>query len=129
MQPLRIYYAATAIFLLLDYWFGVNVRVAFLEPWPAWRFFYYLFCFGCLGLMIWKPALTTIVSTVESLITLCALILHMGVRVMSLSSGVLEAGADSFIYTEEILNFLLSGFVAWWGWQRGLTALHQQLRD
>ena len=31
------YYAATVLFLLLDYGFGVNVRIAFLEPFPAAR--------------------------------------------------------------------------------------------
>lgn len=129
MQPLRIYYAATALFLLLDYWFGVNIRVAFLEPWPAWRFLYYLFCFACLGLILWRPALTTIVSTVESLITLSALILHMGVRVMSLSVGVMEQGAEGIIHIEEIANFIISGFAAWWGWQQGSTELARRLRQ
>ncbi|MGI9261888.1 MAG: hypothetical protein ACR2QR_07620 [Woeseiaceae bacterium] len=128
MQPLRIYYAATAIFLLLDYLFGINVRVAFLEPWPVWRFLYYLFCFGCLAVMLWKPALTTLVSAVESLLTLSALILHMGVRVMSLSVGVLEEGADAFIHFEEIVNFVISGSVAWWGWQRGSSEIQRWLR-
>lgn len=129
MQPLKIYYAATAIFLLLDYLFGINVRVAFLEPWPVWRFLYYLFCFGCLAVMMWKPALTLVVSTVESLLTLSALILHMGVRVMSLSAGVLEKGADGIIYSEEIMNFMISGMVAWWGWQRGSTEIQRRLSD
>lgn len=129
MQPLRIYYAATAIFLLLDYIFGVNVRVAFLEPWPLWRSLYYLFCFACLGVMLWKPALTTVVSTGESLITLSALILHMGIRVMSLSVGVMEHGADGLIHVEEILNFVISGSMAWWGWQRGSREIQKQLRS
>jgi len=124
LQQLRIYYAATAFFLLLDYGFSVNVRVAFLEPWPAWRFLYYVFCFACLGLILWRPALTTIVSTVESLITLSALILHMGVRVMSLS-----AGAGGLIHPEEIANFIISGLAAWWGWQRGSMALQRRLRE
>ncbi len=128
LQPFRVYYAATALFLLLDYGLDINVRVAFLEPWPAWRILYYLFCFGCLGLMIWRPAWTTLVTTVESLITLTALILHMGVRVMSLSVGVLEQGEDGFVYIEEIFNFIISGFAAWWGWQRGSRQLQKQLR-
>lgn len=129
MQPLRIYYAATAIFLLLDYLFGVNVRVAFLEPWPVWRLLYYLFCFACLGIMVWKPALTVAVSTIESLITLSALILHMGIRVMSLSVGVLEQGGESLVHIEEILNFVISGLVAWVGWHRGSLEIHRRLKE
>ena len=31
------YYAASIVFLLLDYGAGINLRVAFLEPWPVAR--------------------------------------------------------------------------------------------
>lgn len=33
-RPVILYYAATMLFLLLDFVLGVNVRVAFLEPFP-----------------------------------------------------------------------------------------------
>lgn len=128
MQPLRIYYAATALFLLLDFGIDVNVRVAFLEPWPVWRFLYYLFCFGCLGLILWRSAWTALVTTVESLITLTALILQTGVRVMSPSAGLLEGGDGGFVHVEEIVNFVIAGSAAWWGWQRGSRELQRQLR-
>ena len=49
---LRIYYAATLLFVLLDYFLHINVRLAFLEAWPEMRALYYLLCFVCLGLMI-----------------------------------------------------------------------------
>ena len=107
---------------------GVNVRVAFLEPWPAWRILYYLFCFGCLGLILWRPVWTTLVTTFESLITLTALILQTGVRVMSPSAGLLEAGEGGFVDVEEIVNFAIAGSAAWWGWQRGSRELQRQLR-
>ena len=38
-----------AVFLLLDYLVDFNVRLAFLDPWPAWRAVYYLFCFACVS--------------------------------------------------------------------------------
>lgn len=128
MQPFRIYYAATAAFLLLDFGIDVNVRVAFLEPWPVWRLLYYLFCFGCLALIIMRPALTTLVTTVESLMTLSALILHMGVRVRRVTAGVLEDGVDAVVYPEEIANFLVSGLAAWWGWIQESRDLQRQLK-
>lgn len=128
MQSFRFYYAATAVFLLLDFGLGVNVRVAFLEPWPVWRVLYYLFCFACLGLIAWRPALATVVTTVESLITPAALILHMGARVTNLSAGVLGQGDAAFIQAEEIVNFLIAGLAAWWGWHRGSRQLHDRLR-
>jgi len=33
---LSYYYAATAVFVLLDYLLNINVRVAFLQDWPNW---------------------------------------------------------------------------------------------
>ena len=52
---LRIYYAGTLLFVILDYLLNINVRLAFLEAWPEMRALYYLLCFVCLGLMIWRP--------------------------------------------------------------------------
>ena len=34
---LRIYYAATLLFVVLDYFLHINVRLAFLEAWPEMR--------------------------------------------------------------------------------------------
>ena len=42
--------------------------------------------------------------------------------------GVLEEGAGGFIYIEEIVNFLISGMVAWWGWVQGSRELQRRLR-
>jgi hypothetical protein len=124
---LRIYYAATAVFLLLDYAFDVNLRLAFLEPWPGWRALYYAVCFSCLGLMVWRPNLTLLVTTVESLITLSALLLGMGARVLSVSVNVPEMGGG-FVTVEEIINFVIAGGAAWLGWFHGSRALHKEFR-
>ena len=125
---LQAYYAATALFLLLDYFGGINVRIAFLEDWPVWRGLYYLACFGCLALIAWRPGLATLVTTVESLITLAALIISMGVRVMTVSESVLTDSAD-IVTTEKLLNFAIVGFAAWYGWFSGTEALKRQLRN
>mgnify|MGYP001588053056 FL=1 len=124
---LRLYYAGTALFLLLDYVAGINVRVAFLDPWPVWRAIYYLFCFACLAVIAWRPILTTLVTTIESLITLSALIISMGTRAMGLSVTVLETGGG-FITGAEIVNFLIAGAAAWLGWFRGMQDLQRSLR-
>jgi len=125
---LKAYYAATVLFLLLDYLGGINVRIAFLDPWPAWRSLYYLACFGCFGVIAWRPGLTTLVTTVESLLTLAALITSMGVRVMTVSGSVLTSSPD-IVTAEEILNFAIVGFIAWYGWFRGAEALKKQMWD
>ena len=95
MLPRKIliaYYAATVLFLLLDYGFGVNVRVAFLESAPGLKMTYYLVCFACLAFMLWRPALTTFVGVAESLATLVALIINMALRSMIVTDAMLESG-------------------------------------
>ena len=119
---LRFYYAATAVFLLLDYLFNINVRVAFLDQWPGWRFLYYAFCFGIFAAIAWRPMLAELLGVAESLLTLVALIVTMAVRVMVVTDEMIETGAG-FVTQQEIINFVLSGGIAWLSWQRGVRNL------
>ena len=119
---LPLYYAATALFLLLDYGFGLNVRIAFLDALPAARMAYYCICFACLGLMIWRPAWTTFIGTFESLVTLIALIFGMAVRVMIPNDAIFEENAAILTY-QEVVNFVIAGGVAYLAWIRGLKEL------
>jgi len=119
------YYAATAIFLLLDFVIGINVRVTFLAEAPGWRFLYYLFCFACLGLIVWRPALSTLVATLESLLTLCALIISTALRVVIVSDGMIEQGRG-FVSINELVNFLISGAIVYFAFWRGMQSLRGQ---
>ena len=119
---LVFYYAATVLFLMLDYGFGVNVRVAALAAFPGLRAAYYLVIFGCLGFMLWRPAWTTAIGVVESLATLIALIMTMALRSMVVSEHMLETGTG-FVTVPEIINFLISGSVAYFSWHRGMVQL------
>jgi hypothetical protein len=127
VKVLRIYYAATAVFLLLDTMFGINIRLASLDTLPGWRATYYVVCFGCLGLMVWRPAWSLWVATTESLITLSLLIVTMGVRVMTVSDSLLRTGSG-FVTTEEIINFVLAGGAAWIAYTRGTLAIQRELK-
>lgn len=122
---LLAYYAATALFLLLDVVWGFNVRLAFLESSPLARAAYYGVCFACLALMLWRPAWTVLVSAFESLVTMSALIINMGMRVLLATDRVLETGAG-FITAPEIYNFLLSGGVAYIAWVKGIHRLKNE---
>jgi hypothetical protein len=117
-----VYYAATILFLLLDYGLGVNVRLAALDAYPGYRAFYYLAIFGCFGAMLWRPAWSTAIGVLESLVTLIALIVNMALRSMIVTDAMLESGSG-FVTTAEILNFGISGSVAWFSWQRGMSRL------
>lgn len=122
---LPLYYAATAVFLLLDYGASINVRVAFLDPWPVARAAYYGFCFACLGLMVWRPAWAALIGSFESLVTLVALIFSMAVRVM-IPNDAIFSGSGAFVSLQEIVNFLISGSVAYLAWVRGVRVLQRQ---
>jgi hypothetical protein len=119
---LLTYYAATVLFLLLDYGAGLNLRIAFLDPYPVWRAAYYGVCFLCLGIIIWRPALTVIVAAFESLVTLSALIIGFAMRAILVTDNMLEGSAD-LIDAQEVFNFLLSGSIAYVAWLRGVKEL------
>ncbi len=116
------YYAATVIFLILDYVLGINVRIAFLDSMPAARLGYYGVCFACLGLILLRPAWTTLIGTFESLVTLIALILGMGMRVMVPNDAIFAENAG-IVTVQEVFNFMISGSMAYLSWVKGLREL------
>ena len=116
------YYGATVLFLLFDYVFGFNVRLAFFEAMPTAKLAYYGICFVCFGLMLWRPAWTTLIGTFESLVTLIALIFAMAVRVMIPNDAIFDENAQ-FVTIQEIINFVISGSVAYLAWVKGLKQL------
>ena len=119
---LQAYYAATIVLLMLDYGAGFNVRTAGLEGFPQLKAGYYLVIFGCLGLTLWRPTWSTAVGVVESLATLVTLIFSVALRSMFIGDQVLESGAG-FVSTAELVNFMISGAIAWYAWHRGMTQL------
>lgn len=121
-QILPWYYGATVIFLLLDYVFGFNVRLAFLDALPAAKLAYYGICFVCFALMLWRPSWTKLIGTFESLVTLTALIFAMAIRVMVPNDAIFEESAR-FVTIQEVINFVIAGSVAYLAWVKGLKQL------
>ena len=117
-----LYYAATIVFLVLDFGFNINVRIAALDAFPELRGAYYLVIFACLGLMLLRPAWTTVIGIIESTVTVAALIIHMWLRTMGLTLAVDGAGAGP-VTEAEIFNFLLSGSIAYYAWDCGMRDL------
>jgi hypothetical protein len=124
---LVLYYAATVLFLVLDFALDFNIRIAFLESLPTARIAYYGVCFTCLALMLWRPGWTVLISAFESLVTLSALIISMGVRTLLVTEQVLESGTG-FITMPEIYNFMISGGVAYVAWFHGVNRLKKKYR-
>lgn len=121
---LRIYYAGTVIFLVLDYFLGINVRLAALEQYPAVRAWYYLMCLAFLVLIIWRPGWSAWIAASESLLTLSLLIVNMALRVIIVTDDMIETGRGA-VTVSEIINFMLASGVAYVAWMRNSkTAFH-----
>ena len=127
-RVLLAYYAATVLFLMLDFRFGINVRAAAFEAYPGYRTLYYVALFGCLAAILWRPAWSTAIGVVESLIVLVALIVNMALRTMIFTDAMLDRGAD-VVTLAEVLNFAIAGSVAYFAWQHGMTELFGKSRQ
>ena len=119
---LRAYYAATVLFVTLDFGVHVNVRAAFLENVPGLRVVFYGVLFACFALTVWRPAWTNIVGLVESVATLSALIINMALRSMMVTHDVFAAGAGP-VSLAEVVNFMIAGGAAYVSYAQGLRGL------
>ena len=121
VRLLRIYYAGTVIFLILDYFLGINVRLAALEQYPGVRAWYYLICFAFFALIIWRPGWSSWIAASESLLTLSLLIINMALRVIIVTDDMIESGRGA-VTISEIINFMLASGIAYVAWMRHSTA-------
>ena len=119
---LYLYYAGTAVFMLLDYVFDFNVRLTFLDDQPLWRLAWYMFCYACLGLMLWRPEWADYVGLVESLLTMSLIIIGTATRVMIVTDEMIETG-HGFVSMREILNFVITFTVIYVGYIRHVSVL------
>lgn len=119
---LHAYYGATILFLLLDLVFSFSIRATFFDANTSLRMLYYAFCMLCFLVMVWKPGFSALIGAVESVVTLSALILVMGIRVLVPTDPMLETGADA-VTVREIGNFILAGGVAYIAWGNNMKKL------
>lgn len=71
----RFYYLVTPAFILLDYFGGINVRVAALDGVPVYKSLYYGFCVLCGVAVYFLPEYAAIVALFESPVNLLITIL------------------------------------------------------
>lgn len=64
----RLYFYITPVFILLDYFLGVNVRVSALEGMPVYKNLYYGFCILCGVSMSILPRWSAVMAMFESAI-------------------------------------------------------------
>jgi len=89
----RWYFYITPLFILLDYIWGVNVRVSALGSIPGYKNLYYVFCILCGVCMYFVPRYSAVVTLFESII-------NFGMIVFSIFMPYIQ----NMIYAEDILN-------------------------
>jgi hypothetical protein len=89
----RWYFYITPLFILLDYFLGLNVRVAALDSAPAYKNLYYGFCILCgIGTFI-IPGYSALVALFESSINFMMIVL-----------GIFLPYVRNVLHVDDILN-------------------------
>ena len=116
------YYAATVLFLVLDFVFDVNIRLAFLDGQPGWRIAYYILCAAIFVLIVRYPQWGPWIGIGESLLTLSLLIVAMALRVLVVTDEMIETGRGHPTVSE-IANFVIAALIVYVGyWQNAQAA-------
>lgn len=71
----RLYFCITPLFILVDYFWGVSVRVSALDSWPVYKNIYYGLCVLCGVSMYVVPRYTAVVALFESIINFTMIVL------------------------------------------------------
>jgi hypothetical protein len=107
---LRVYYAATPIFVLLDLLWHWNIRTVGLESVPVLKYGYYVACTGCAVLGFLKPGLSAAIGLVESSTNLVALVLGVAVPIyVTMPQAIDGADIANPLTPFAVTNFVLTG--------------------
>ena len=104
-SAVRLYFYITPLFILLDFIFGINVRVSALETMPTYKNLYYGFCILCGICMYIIPRYSAIVALLESSINIMMLVLGVFLPYIRTLTALMDdvLGAD-FKAMEESLK-------------------------
>jgi hypothetical protein len=113
----RFYFYITPLFILLDYIFGINVRVSALEAMPTYKNLYYGFCILCGICMFIIPRYSAIVALFESSINIMMLVLGIILPYIQTITALMDdvLGADFKALEESfkvqpMVNLAIVGF-------------------
>jgi hypothetical protein len=113
----KLYYAITPAFILLDYIWGINVRIAILDNAPLYKGLYYIFCILC-GIIIYLvPRSSSIVALIESaiiiILTVMGFLLSYA-QILSQAFDVMNADFETInmLDPQYIANLFLAGGIA-----------------
>jgi hypothetical protein len=129
----RLYYLVTPAFIALDYWAGVNVRVAVLDGLPLYKNLYYGFCVLC-GVVVYllpvsSPFVALGESSVNVLLTILALFLPYVQNIQRLADLEGNWKAAETFSTEGAVNLVLAATMAVIGFVQSNKALSDRFEQ
>ncbi|NIP27866.1 MAG: hypothetical protein GWN67_25385 [Phycisphaerae bacterium] len=112
----RWYYYATPLFILLDYFGKINVRVTALQSMPLYKNIYYGFCIFCGVLIFILPRCSPFVALIESGINflMMLLLLFMPYVLCIMHDDIFGEGWQNMekFNLKHVVNILIAGCVA-----------------
>lgn len=124
----KLYYAVTPLFILLDYVWNINVRVAILDAEPLYKGLYYGFCIFCGVAVYLLPRYSSVVAVFESGIILVMTALGpfiLYARAISQMDDVLNTDLEAIglVGPEHVVNLVLAGGIALYTFRRSINEL------
>lgn len=124
---LSIYYLVTPGFILLEYLFGIQIRLT--SPWENSFFdiLYYLVCFIAGIISIKSIHLAAVFAMTESSINILLLLVSIYLPLATLGENVLQDQELTFKFgVAELLHLLIAGGIAYYAFQKNLALLHNR---
>jgi hypothetical protein len=121
----KLYYAITPAFILLDYFCGINIRVAVLDNMPLYKGLYYGFCIIC-GIVIFLiPRSSSFIALIESIIIIMLTVLGVLLpysQLLSQANDILNVDFEKInvLNPQYITNFVLAGSIAYITFKKSL---------
>lgn len=124
----KLYYAIIPVFILLDYFWGINIRVAILDSEPLYKGLYYGFCIFCGVIVYIIPWCSSIVTLVESVIIIVMTILGVFIqyaRTITQTDDILNTDFETIglVGPEHVVNLCLIGVIATCTFKKSLVEL------
>jgi len=124
----KLYYAVTPVFILLDYVWHINVRVAILDSKPLYKGLYYGFCVLC-GIAVYVvPRCSSVVALAESIIIFVMTVLGVFIeytQAILQMDDILNTDIQtvSIVGPPDVINLVLAGGMALLTFKKSLSEL------
>jgi len=118
----------TPIFILLDYVWGISIRVTVLDSMPLYKNLYYGFCILCgvfvYAIPVMTPAVALFESSINFLITVLAVFMpYINFITKTDDYLIVDLPTVARFDTPHIVNILLAGTIAILGFHGSIDAL------